>query len=78
MQTKFKRHDNVIILNEPNKEYIEYEGDYLDNQVPIIKGMKGKINILLPNGEYHVCLLDKQGNIIAYAPFREEDLGKEY
>jgi len=36
--------------------------------------MMGKINILLPNGKYHVEILDKNGKIIAYAPFNEEDL----
>jgi hypothetical protein len=70
MQTKFKRHQEVIILIEPNIEYIEYYGE----PAPIKKGMIGKINMLLPNGKYHVEILDKQKNTLAYAPFDEDDL----
>ncbi len=36
--------------------------------------MTGKINILLPNGQYHVEINNAKGKIIAYAPFNEEDL----
>jgi hypothetical protein len=76
MQTKFKRHQEVILLRAPDPEYIEYhnEDDPDFKEVPIEKGMKGKINILLPNGQYHVEILDKKGDILAYAPFNEEDL----
>jgi len=70
MQTKFKRHQKVKILRSPDPEYVEYYED----EVPIVKGMIGKINILLPNGKYHVEILDKKGNALAYAPFEEEDL----
>ncbi|MBX4195996.1 hypothetical protein KW805_00200 [Candidatus Pacearchaeota archaeon] len=70
MHTKFKRHQKVKILHEPDPEYIEY---YSDTEIPIKKGMIGKINILLPNGRYHVEI-DKDGEVIAYAPFNEEDL----
>lgn len=71
MQTRFKRHTIVKLLRAPDSEYVEYE---TEEPVPIIKGMKGKINILLPNGQYHVAILDKKGDVIAYAPFNEEDL----
>ena len=71
MQTSFKRHQPVKLLREPNKEYIEY---YSDTEVPIKKGMKGKINILLPNGEYHVEIVDDKGEAIAYVLMHEEDL----
>ena len=71
MQQKFKRHQKVRILIVPNEEYVEY---YADPPVPIKKGMKGKINLFLPNGQYHVEILDEEGNVIAYAPFGEEDL----
>lgn len=56
----------------PNPEYIEYHEDM--EQVKIKPGMKGKINMLLSNGQYHVEILDGKGEIIAYAPMNEEDL----
>lgn len=71
MQTKFKRHQKVKILVEPNYEYVEFEGE---KAVDIKKGAIGEINMLLPNGQYHVRILDKKGNAVAYAPFNEEDL----
>ena len=76
MNTKFKRHQEVRILRAPDPEYVEYhnEDQIGFQELPILKGMKGKINILLPNGQYHVEILDKKGNILAYAPFNEEDL----
>jgi len=72
MQTKFKRHQRVKILVAPNPEYVEYHDE--ENTPPIERGMTGTINILLPNGHYHVAILDKKDNVIAYAPFAEEDL----
>ena len=79
MNTKFKRHQAVKILVLPNPEYIEYnsedEEQAIEGKHPEIKkGMKGKINMVLPNGQYHVELQDSKGNIIAYAVFSEEDL----
>ena len=76
MQTKFKRHQKVILLIDPDPEYIEYHNseEELENPPIITKGMKGKINILLPNGRYHVEIFDKKGNTIAYAPMDEESL----
>jgi len=71
MHQKFKRHQTIRILAIPNEEYVEY---YSENKVPIKRGMKGKINMLLPNGQYHVELIDDKGNVIAYAPFNEEEL----
>jgi hypothetical protein len=70
MQTKFKRHQLVTLKIAPNPEYIEY----YEEERPIKKGMKGKINILLPNGQYHVEILDEKGEALAYAPMNEEDL----
>lgn len=76
MQTLFKRHQAVILLKAPDSEYVEYHNE--DNpdfkEIPIKKGMKGKINIILSNGQYHVEILDSNGEILAYAPFNEEDL----
>lgn len=76
MQTKFKRHQKVVLLRDPNKEYVEYHNE--DNpdfkEIPIKKGMKGRINIILPNGQYHVEISDEKGEILAYAPMNEEDL----
>ena len=74
MQTKFKRHQSVRLLRNPNVDYIEYSQEYLESQPPIKKGMKGKINMLLQNGQYHVDILDEKGETIAYLPVSEEDL----
>ncbi len=78
MQTKFKRHENVILLIDPDVEYIEYhnEDDPDFVEIPITKGMKGRINIILPNGQYHVEVFDSDGNTLAYVPMNEEDLKK--
>lgn len=76
MQTKFKRHQKVKLLVDPDPEYLEYHNpeEELENPPKITKGMTGKINILLPNGRYHVEILDKKGNTIAYAPMDEDSL----
>lgn len=71
MQHKFRKHQKVRILLPPNKEYIEY---YVDPPVEIKKGMTGEVNLILPNGQYHVEIKDKQNKVIAYAPFDEENL----
>lgn len=78
MQTIFKRGDKVVLLTDPDAEYIEYHNEDNPNfeEIPIKKGMVGKINIILPNGRYHVEVLDKQGNTLAYVPMSEEDLKK--
>lgn len=75
MQTKFKRHQKIRILVAPDPEYVEYHTELNeDEEIEIKKGMIGRINILLPNGQYHVEILDKNGEIFAYAPFPEESL----
>ena len=74
MQTKFTRHEMVRILADPDSEYIEYSADYDEEQPRIKKGMTGKINIILPNGQYHVEILDDKGEVIAYIPMPEEFL----
>ena len=76
MQTKFKRHDKVKLLADPDPEYIEYNPDLddLETKPEIKKGMTGEINILLPNGQYHVRVFDKKGKEIAYVPMSEEFL----
>jgi hypothetical protein len=72
MQTLFKRHQKVRLLVDPDPEYIEY---YSEEEVPIKKGATGKINILLPNGQYHVEIVDeKTGEAIAYVKVDEEGL----
>ncbi|MDP1696051.1 MAG: hypothetical protein Q8L29_04000 [archaeon] len=73
-EQKFKRHQKVKILVIPNEEYVEY---YTDTPIKITKGMSGKINLLLPNGQYHVEILDDKEETLAYAPFNEEDLEAE-
>lgn len=76
MQTKFKRHQRVKLLIAPDSEYVEYhnEEENIEEKPEIKKGMLGEINIVLPNGQYHVKILDKKGNIVAYAPMSEEAL----
>ncbi len=76
MKTKFKRHQLVKIMIVPDLEYVEYHNENEDNipDIPIKAGMKGRINIILPNGQYHVEILDAREQIFAYAPFNEEDL----
>ncbi len=83
MQTKFKRGDKVKLLISPNPEYIEYHEDEEGNisEIPIKKGMIGEINILLPNGQYHVEIYSpetkpnsKNKKIIAYVPMAEDYL----
>ncbi len=76
MQTKFKRHQKVKLLVDPNPEYVEYHNaeEDLENQPKIKKGMLGKINIILPNGQYHVEILDKKDKTVAYVAIDEESL----
>ena len=74
MQSRFKRHQKVVLLVDPDQEYIEYDPS-LEKEMPIKKGALGEINIILPNGKYHVRIIDKKGNTIAYAPLDEEEIG---
>ena len=81
MQTKFKRHQKVRLLLAPDKEYIEYHDENLENpeenqdeKPQIKKGMTGKINIILPNGQYHVAILNEKEEIIAYVMVSEDFL----
>jgi hypothetical protein len=75
MQTKFKRHQKVRLLLNPDPEYTEYHTENTDDeQVPIKKGMIGEVNILLPNGQYHVKVFDKNGKELAYVQIPEEYL----
>ncbi|MBU0760740.1 MAG: hypothetical protein KJ600_00675 [Nanoarchaeota archaeon] len=77
MQTKFKRHEKVRLLAAPDIDYIEYDPAFDEEKPPITKGMVGKINVLLPNGEYHVEIVEeKTGKTIAYVPMNEESLEK--
>ncbi len=71
MNTKFKRHQPVKLLATPNEDDVE---PYADPPIAITKGMKGTINILLPNGRYHVRISDDDGNEIAYVAMDEEQL----
>lgn len=71
MQTKFRRHQKVRLLVNPDQEYIEYRSD---EEVPIKKGMTGMVNVILPNGQYHVAIFDEEGNVIAYVPLSEDDI----
>jgi hypothetical protein len=73
MQTQFKRHDKVRLLVDPDPEYIEY---YSEERPRIRKGMVGKINVLLPNGQYHVEIIGENDEEIAYVMMGEEYLEK--
>lgn len=70
MQTRFKRHEKVRLLSAPREEDIER---YEDN-AKISSGVIGTINMLLPNGRYHVKIEDKEGNEMAYIAMDEEQL----
>ena len=73
MQTKFKRHQKVKLLRAPNVESIEpYTED--KEELDIKAGMLGEINIVLPNGTYHVRIFDKKGKVIAYVAMDEDGL----
>ncbi|MEK6825534.1 MAG: DUF4926 domain-containing protein [Nanoarchaeota archaeon] len=76
MHTKFKRHQAVRLLRDADPEYVEYhnEDDSEFKEIPLRKGMKGRINVLLSNGRYHVEVFDEKGNTLAYVPMNEEDL----
>lgn len=71
MQTKYKKHQPVRLLRNPNIEDIEY---YTEPPVEIKKGMSGEINVILPNGDYHVLIKDKDGKKLAYVMIDEESL----
>ncbi len=70
MQTKFKRHQKVKLLVDPNPDLIEY---YSEGE-KVSKGMLGEINIILPNGHYHIAILNEKGEKIAYTEMSEESL----
>lgn len=71
MQTKFKRHQQVRILADPLEDDVE---PYADPPVKITSGMKGKINVILPNGQYHVEIIDDNDETIAYIALDEDQL----
>ena len=81
MQTKFKRGDKVRLLIDPDPEYTEYHEDSEGNlpDTKIKKGMVGEINMLLPNGQYHIEIYDPSSKgsnkkILAYVPMAEDYL----
>ncbi|MBU0466657.1 MAG: hypothetical protein KJ718_02725 [Nanoarchaeota archaeon] len=78
MQTIFKRHTKVKLLIDPDPEYIEYDPEFdpekTGKPLAIKKGMNGKVNVILPNGQYHVEVLNKEDKTIAYVMMDEEFL----
>jgi len=76
MQTLLKQHDKVKLLVDPDPEYIEYDTEVeSQGQHPEIKkGMLGEINMILPNGQYHVKVFNSEGKEIAYVPMDEQFL----
>lgn len=72
MNTKFKRHQKVKLLRAPLIEDVE---PYTDPPTSIREGMTGKINLILPNGQYHIDIIDeKTGETIAYCAMDEEGI----
>lgn len=57
------------LLVEPSKADIE---PYTNPPKKIKKGTIGKVNLVLPNGRYHIRIEDKKGNEIAYVAMDEE------
>jgi hypothetical protein len=75
MQTKFKKHQKVRLLIAPDPEYTEYHTENTnDEEIPIKKGTIGIINVILPNGQYHVKIFDNNGKELAYVLMSEEFL----
>ena len=71
MNTKFKRHQKVKLLFVPLEKDIE---PYQDEAPRIEKGMIGEVNVILPNGQYHLLIRDKTGEKLAYVVMDEESL----
>lgn len=71
MQTKFKRHQKVKLLISPLEEDIE---SYAEDDVKVKPGAIGEVNIILPNGRYHLKISDKKGDALAYVAMDEENL----
>jgi hypothetical protein len=78
MQHKFKRHDKVRLLIDPDPEFVEYDTEVESRgEHPQIKnGMVGEVNVVLQNGQYHVRVLDEGGKAVAFVPMDEEFLEK--
>ncbi len=74
MNTKFKRHQKVKLLLTPLEKDVE---PYDEENPQIKKGMVGEINMILPNGQYHVLIRNEKGNKIAYIVMDEEALEEE-
>ena len=72
---EFKRHQLVKIKVVPDPEYVEYHETDAPEQ-PLKRGMLARVNIMLPNGRYHVEILnpDNTAEVLAYAPFDAEQL----
>jgi hypothetical protein len=70
MQTKFKKHQKVRLVRNPDLEYVEYSPDREGEKIEA--GMLGEINVILPNGQYHVEVFDSEGEKIAYVMIDED------
>lgn len=70
MDTKFRRQEYVILKRAPLSEDTE---PWIE-EIAVKAGMKGKINVILPNGRYHVEIYDENGKVVAYAAMDEDDL----
>ena len=71
MQTAFKKHQKVRLLRSPLAEDIE---PYTDPPKEIKPGMEGEINLILPNGTYHIRIFNEKKETIAYAAVDEDCL----
>lgn len=76
MNHKFKKHDRVKLKISPLVDDIEYTSEVLaeDEEPAVLAGMEGEINLILPNGSYHVRVFDENGRAIAYVMLDEDSL----
>tara|TARA_Y100000310_G_C20209022_1_gene590443 strand:- start:340 stop:588 length:249 start_codon:yes stop_codon:yes gene_type:complete len=75
MNTKFKRGEKVKLIRDPSPEYVEYHTENTEHeQTPITKGMTGKVNVILQNGQYHIEVFDENGKEFAYVPVDEDSI----
>jgi|GEM_PF-1367476 len=70
MNLKFKRHQKVKLLTSPLADDIE---PYAEPPREIKAGMTGKINLILPNGQYHIEIIEN-GETLAYVVMGEDQL----
>ncbi len=71
MNTKFRRHEKVRLIISPLESDIE---SYEEETPSVSKGTIGEVNLLLPNGRYHVAIKNEKGEKLAFVVADEEAL----